>query len=175
MIGLMRQFVIPAALQLLPPAMSSPEAVAMLVAIGYQESRFEARLQRVAAGKTPPARGFWQFEKAGVNGVLADAGTGPVARQALVSLRYRRDLTVGNVHELIAHNDVLAAVFARLYLYQHPHHLPTRDQVADGWTQYVETWRPGSPHRHTWARAWHVAWTTSDLSPDDTGASTGEV
>ena len=44
----------------LPDRMLSDEAVTMMLAIGYQESRFEHRRQIRG-----PARGFWQFEHGG--------------------------------------------------------------------------------------------------------------
>jgi len=52
-------------LKLLPQKMDTPDARAMLVAIGLQESGFAYRKQ--VGG---PARSFWQFEMGGVTGVL---------------------------------------------------------------------------------------------------------
>ena len=53
-----RDVVIPAALHMLPGHMDSPEARAMLLAIGLQESKLTYRRQ--VGG---PAHGFWQDRK----------------------------------------------------------------------------------------------------------------
>lgn len=157
MIAIVRQHVIPATYTLLPAAMASDEATAMLLAIGYQESRFEHRTQ--VGG---PARGYWQFEQmGGVTGVLGHERTRHHAAEALAALHYPATVTPWAVYEAIAHNDVLACVFARLLLWTLPWPLPRADQPEDGWRQYLAAWRPGKPHAHTWRQAWAIAWTTA--------------
>lgn len=152
MIELIRAHVLPAAYAVLPPEMSSPEATRMLLAIGWQESRFEHRFQ-LGGG---PARGFWQFESGGgVRGVLNHASTRKVVRDALTCLRYPFQPTPAGCHFAIEHNDIAAAVFARLLLWVHPDPLPTTDSV--GWAQYIAQWRPGKPHPETWAESWRKA------------------
>src|SRR5690606_34658050 len=142
----------PAAYAVLPAPMASPGATAMLLAIGWQESRFAHR-QQVGG----PARGYWQFEQmGGVRGVLAHAQTGAVAREALVRLGYRRDATPWSVYDAIAHNDMLAAGWARLLLWTLPDALPQASDVEVAWRQYMAAWRPGRPHRGTWDEAWQV-------------------
>lgn len=161
MIDLLHRFIVPAAYELLPPAMASDRATAMLLAIALQESKAEERRQLPRApGKPPgPAKGLWQFEAGGgVKGVLTHPKTQKLAREALVELRYRRSLTVPEIHALLEHNDILAAVFARLNLWWLSAPLPPRDGMNEGWRQYLEAWRPGEPHPATWpgnfARAW---------------------
>lgn len=56
------------------------------------------------------------------------------------------------------HNDVLAAVFARLLLWTLPDALPDVHSYEDGWHQYVSAWRPGKPHPATWRGLYGVAW-----------------
>lgn len=151
------RFVVPAAFDVLPPAMMSPPATAMLLAIALQESKCVTRRQ----GGNGPARGFWQFETGGVAGVLLHAKSGPQARAALVALCYSPHLTAADVRTVIEHNDVLACVFARLLLWTLPDTLPGREAPQAGWLQYLRGWRPGKPHPETWAgnfdRAWNMA------------------
>ena len=143
------------ALALLPARMSSPEAEVMLLAIGLQESRFQHRRQLAGSPPRPtgPAKSFWQAELGGgmVTGLL----------------RYHddrvRDLAVGlcavrgvdpsprAVWDAIERDDVLAAGLARLLLWTDPGRLPRLGDADGAWQLYVRTWRPGKPHRSTWA------------------------
>lgn len=147
------------ALSLLPPAMTSAEAEAMLIAMAWQESRLTHRRQ--IGG---PARGYWQFELGGgVLGVLAHAQTRVLIRGVMAALDYAPDSTPYACHDAIGHNDVLAGAFARLLLWTVPAPLPRRAEPSIGWTQYREAWRPGKPHPESWADAWSVAWSTIDV------------
>jgi len=150
------RFVIPAAYSLLPPKMNSPEATAMLLAIGLQESEFVARKQRGGG----PARGFWQFERGGgVKGVCQHRDTRDLLAEALTVMRYGH--IIGNLPELhyaIEDNDVVACVFARLLLFTLPWPLPTRGEHDKAWLQYTEAWRPGKPHRDTWDGNFDTGW-----------------
>lgn len=140
------------ALSLLPPKMSSRQAVAMMIAIALQESRIEHRRQ--IGG---PARGFWQFEAGGgVTGVLRHASTGATIRGVLDLLRY--DDSVQTSYQAIEHNDILAAVYARLLLWTLPQRLPEVGEPALGWDEYEDAWRPGAPHRQTWDNFYAQAW-----------------
>jgi hypothetical protein len=149
-IELVRRFIVPAAYAVLPADLSSPPATRLVMAIGWQESRFQHRRQ--IGG---PARGLWQFESAGVKGVLAHEASKDLIRAAFAALQYRHAPTPYGCHSALEHNDVLAAVFARLLLWTLPWPLPTT--AEDGWRQYLAAWRPGRPHAHTWAEAWAVA------------------
>lgn len=143
--------VIPAALSLLPPRMTSLGAKALLLAIGLQESRFLYRAQ-----VRGPARGFWQFESNGVRGVLGHRASQQHAIAASTSLIY--DPGVPRVMTAIEHNDTLAAVFARLLLWTHPRALPAVEETEQAWEYYLQLWRPGKPHEGTWANHYEAAW-----------------
>lgn len=150
-----RERAITPALALLPARMSSPEAEVMLLAIGLQESRFQHRRQLVGSPPRPtgPAKSFWQAELGGgmVTGLL----------------RYHddrvRDLAVGlcavrgvdpsprAVWDAIERDDVLAAGLARLLLWTDPARLPALGDADGAWQLYIRVWRPGKPHRSTWA------------------------
>lgn len=148
------RYVIPAALSLLPGRMTSPEAHAMLLAIGLQESRFDERVQ--IGG---PAHGYWQFEKnGGTKGVLTHAGTRPVVLPLLEMLNYRP--VVAECYNALTHNDTLACVFARLLLWTVPGRLPKAIEVEIAWQQYLIGWQPGRPHRETWNQFYLEAWRT---------------
>lgn len=152
------------AFEILPLRMDSTEAAVMMLAIGLQESRFEHRVQLIGRSRhwwqslNGPARGWWQFEKAGgVVGVLRHHASREYASDICELLRY--PASAGVVHRAIAHNDVLAASFARLLLWTDPEPLPTYADGADAaWEYYLRNWRPGKPHPSTWAAFWDRAW-----------------
>ncbi len=140
------------ALDLLPPQMASDEAVAMLLAIGMQESRFAHRIQ-----VRGPARGFWQFERIG----LVEVATGRLTREHFLGvcrqLRYPPELDF--LFEGLAHNDILVCCAARLLLWPDRAPLPSREHGPDvAWDYYIRRWCPGKPHRHTWNGFWEQAW-----------------
>lgn len=144
--------IIEPALRILPPMMTSDGAKAMLLAIGMQESRLEYRKQI-----NGPARGLWQFERGGgVQGVLRHHLTSDYAKD--VCWKLGNAGTVASVYRGLASDDVLAACFARLLLWTLPGALPARDNVNGAWDQYIAAWRPGKPHRHTWADFYTQAW-----------------
>jgi len=147
-----RAYILPAALSLLPTRMDTPEARRMLLAIGLQESRFEHRRQI-----SGPARGFWQFERGGVVGVIRHPATKDHLRAAVVALHYDAELADDDVglHATIEHNDVLAAVVARLNLWWLPEPLAT--EPGEGWNQYLSAWRPGRPRHESWMVCWRLA------------------
>lgn len=143
--------VIPAAMTLLPQKMDTPQARAMLLAIGLQESRFQYRKQ-----VRGPARGFWQFETIGVRGVLLHGASKRYIEPVLTELRYDNIPTTSYV--AIEHNDILAAVFARLLLWTSPRALPKQTEAEDGWEIYLSCWRPGKPHHETWEQFFLQSW-----------------
>lgn len=147
-------FTLPAAFALLPAEMRSAEAMAMLIAIGLQESDgFTARRQ-YAGG---PARGFWQFELTGVIGVLKHPATVDELARVVRLLRYRQ-ATPAELLEALEHNDTLAACFARCLLWTLPGGLPGPNEAPAAWRQYIDAWRPGKPHPETWTANYSVAW-----------------
>lgn len=140
------------ALQLLPRKMDSKEARLMLLAIGYQESRFTDRRQLVGSPPKPvgPAKSFWQAERGGgmVHGVRTHSGVKAHANR----LYEARGVEPNNqaIWDAIEHDDVLAAGLARLLLWTDPHKLPEIGDEDSAWELYLRTWRPGKPHRSTW-------------------------
>lgn len=155
MIEIVRRHIVPAAYAVLPSEMCSDEATAMVLAIGYQESRFTARRQWPKG----PARGFFQFEASGgTRGVIGHEATRDALKRAWQSLGYRDVLTPFALQEAITHNDVLAFACARLLLWTLPDRLPTRDEPELGWNQYTAAWRPGKSRRETWDDAWRIGW-----------------
>jgi hypothetical protein len=155
MVALITQYVIPATFALLPPEMRAPSAAVMLTAIGLQESRF---LHRRQIGG--PARGFWQFEPAGVVAVRGHQATRDAATRLLQALRYPATMPTEDVLEALGHNDVLACGCARLLLWASPLALPVSREESDldlGWDLYVSSWRPGKPHPETWETLYHEA------------------
>ncbi len=158
-----KTLVFPAAFGLLP-RMDSPEARAMLVAIGLQESRLTHRRQ-LGGG---PARGFWQFEfGGGVRGVLNHIATRPLIQDVLETMQY--DFLPDSSYEAIQHNDVLACCFARLLLWTVPQSLPRKGDANGAWNQYISAWRPGRPHRQTWDAFYDQAWESAGYSLRITG------
>lgn len=136
---------------LLPANMDVPAAKAMLIAIAMQESRWDERRQIRG-----PARGFWQFELAGIKGVLAHRASRPLIEVVLSRLDYNYDPHVS--YTAIEHNDVLAFAYARCLLWTIPQSLPQRNNSAEGWAQYTDAWRPGKPWRQTWDAFFKSAW-----------------
>lgn len=146
------QFVVTPGLGLLPGSMTSPGAVAMLLSIGLQESRFIHRRQ--IGG---PARGFYQFEHGGgVKGVLQHHQTSQLICDILDRLQY--DHSSLTSYTAIEHNDLLATVYARLLLWTLPDSLPKQEEYDRSWDQYIEAWRPGRPHRASWDGFYRQAW-----------------
>lgn len=143
---------IPDALSLLPGRMDSAAAVAMLLAIGLQESKFTHRRQ--VGG---PAKGLWQFEQAGgVAGVLNHDLTRPVIAPICDLLLY--PATSLECYTALEHNDVLAACFARLLLWTDARALPSSIEPAKGWDIYLAQWRPGKPRPADWPGNFTTAW-----------------
>jgi len=150
---LLETAIIPA-LRLLPEKMDSDAAIAMCIAIALQESRVKHRRQ--IGG---PARGYWQFEQGGgVRGVLTHPASQQHIRAVLAALDYDPTSDPAACYAAIEHNDILAAAFARLLLYTLPDALPARNAHGVGWTQYLNTWRPGKPHRETWDEYYETGW-----------------
>lgn len=158
-----REHTIPAALALLPGRMDSPEARAMLLAVGLQESDFNARIQggRGTRAGTGPARGFWQFERAGGVAEILSAPTTSVLVVPICRM-FLFDPKPAVVHDAIAYHDVLACVFARLLLYRDPRPMPHDTEAEKGWDIYLRNWRPGAPRPAAWlgpAGSFATAWT----------------
>jgi hypothetical protein len=158
-IELIQHHIIPAAYELLPTKMNRPEATAMLLAIGLQESRFQHRTQM-----NGPARSFWQFEAGGgCAGVLGHVASKRHIIGAHSLLQYDLPVGAAELHRVIADNDVLAAVCARLLLWTDSRPMPRKEDGPEAaWQLYARTWRPGKPHRETWDKFHESAWARID-------------
>lgn len=137
---------ITAAFNLLPVKMAGKEARIMLLAIQLQEDPQQLRRQ-MGDG---PARGLWQFEKAGVRGVLGHPTTGATAAKLCNTQQVVPATNV--VIEWLPDDDVLAAGFARLLLWTDPAKLPAIGEVRQAFDLYLRTWRPGAYTRGTDAK-----------------------
>ena len=143
-------------LRLLPPAMDTKEARVLMYAIGLQESRFTHRAQVIDGGGKGPARGYWQFERAGgVRGVLRH----PASKFWMHSVCNARNVPAQETSVWLAMetDDVLAAAAARLLLFTDPARLPAVGEQAESWTYYLRNWRPGKPHPRTWPECYETA------------------
>ena len=144
------------ALRLLPPAMDSKEARVMLYAIGLQESRFTHRAQVIDGGGKGPARGYWQFERAGgVRGVLRH----PASKFWMHSVCNARNVPAQETSVWLAMetDDVLAAAAARLLLFTDPSKLPAIGEQSEALRYYLRNWRPGKRHPRTWPECYETA------------------
>jgi hypothetical protein len=148
------RFVIVPTLAMLGPRYESEEARAMLIAIALQESGLRHRRQIRG-----PARGWWQFETAGVAGVRQHGASEAVAQSVMTICGYD-GLDSAALKARIEHNDMLACAFARLLLATLPARLPTRIESEMGWDQYLTAWRPGHPRAEKWERNYDLAWST---------------
>jgi hypothetical protein len=118
----------------------------ILTAIAFQESGLVHRAQKPSR----IARGFWQFEQIGIDGVEKHPATSKYATEVRLSLSIERD----EVYRAIEYNDVLAAAYARLLLWRHPDPIPT--DMDQAWDYYIALWRPGKAHPARWPRSWMV-------------------
>lgn len=130
--------------EVLPQKMRSDNASALMVAIGLQESRLIYRRQ--IGG---PARGLWQFEPIAVRDVMTRGSS----KDSAIAICNDRDVKFDEkeIYNALEHDDVLAAAFARLHLWNCPKPLPAIGDIDGAWKYYAfDTWRPGKPHRKTW-------------------------
>ena len=139
--------VIEPGLALLPSYMVSDEARVLLMATAGQESGLSVRKQ--AGG---PARGYWQFEPAGVSGVSASNGA-----SFLQGVCATLDVRWADVSTAIEYNDPLACVVARLCLWADPAPLPAIGNKSGAWSYYMNAWRPGKPAPSRWDVAYATA------------------
>lgn len=126
-----------------------------MLAIALQESRLMHRRQVTASGEeNGPAMSYWQFEKGGgCKGVLTHYTCAQKMR--VTCANFDVEATPEALWQAMQYNDVVAATAARLLIYSLPSKLP--QNVADGWAQYLQAWRPGKPHPNTWAANWNLA------------------
>jgi len=133
------------ALEMLGEKFMGPRAEVMLLTIAQQESGLRA-IQQASGG---PGRGLWQFEPPACGDVL----TRPTSRfhAALACENCGGvDPSQDAVYAALLTNDVLAAAFARLKLWNDPAQLPLVGDPVGAWDFYVQTWHPGKPRRDSW-------------------------
>ena len=167
--------ILPTAARLKPHKITvNPEAEAMLLAIGLQESALTHRYQVLSGGRKGPARGLWQFERGGgVKGVLSHPSTTKIAN--IFAVYHAGTAELGAVHARLEYDDILACAFARLLLYTDPRSLPQpvpnddapesfgskntpiHESQAAAWEYYLRNWRPGKPHPNAWPANWQAA------------------
>lgn len=131
-------------LRALPAVMATPEAQVMLLAIGLQESQFKTRKQTGG-----PARGFWQFERVGVRGVLNHPSS--KGKAAAFCAAAGVEPSESMVYGMLDKDDLLACQIARLLLWTDPAPLPALGDADAAWAYYLRTWQPGKPHPEHWA------------------------
>ena len=148
----LHRHVVPAACALLPAKMDTPAARAMVLAIALQESDCCHRAQ---CGHGP-AKSFFQFELGGIAGVLTHPASKAPLYAVLLTLNYPPAASA--VHAAIEHNDILAAVCARLLLWTDAKPLPGPNEAEAGWEVYSRTWRPGRPRHADWGPNFAEAW-----------------
>ncbi|WP_295445128.1 hypothetical protein [uncultured Thiodictyon sp.] len=135
-----------------PPRTTPAETI--MLTIAAQESGFASRYQKLTGDTPGPARGWWQFEqKGGVQGVMHHSATQMAA--AAICITYAVAFQSGAIWRALEGHDGLATAFARLLLFTDPQPLPTTPDAA--WNYYLRNWRPGKPHRATWAANWDAA------------------
>lgn len=142
--------VIEPTLREMPDRMTSDAARIMLLAIGRQESAFAHRAQ-----VRGPARGLWQFEVAGITGVMRHP-------HSAAETRYWCDLhdvacTPMGIYHALNGNDVFACGIARLLLWTDHKALPARGDENAAWACYLRNWRPGRPSRMRWEQSYPAA------------------
>lgn len=172
---LLNTLAITPALALLPERMDTPDARRMLICIALQESALKYRQQVLRHGRRwwewrGPARGWPQFEPAGLRGVLTHPASRGYAAHVLTTLGYDSPAALmpawlTSAHEALKHNDTLAMAMARLLLWTLPQAMAT--EVEGGLAQYLNAWRPGAWSRGTqaqrlalrekWGRNWQFA------------------
>ena len=155
--------IIEPALRLLPPMMTSDQAMAQMLAIQAQEDPNQVRRQIAGYREDKTviwgvAMGLWQFERAGVAGVLRHRKTRDHA--LTICHRLGNAGTVASVYHQLQHDDVLAACFARLNLWWLKGPLPAKGDVEEGWRQYIAAWGPGAPKPKKWPGNFKRAWET---------------
>jgi len=139
---LIEELVLPG-LRDLPNVAVTPQAAAMLTAIGLHESNLSHRY-RVTALSDPmrkgDARGLWQFTTDMVRRVLNAASTKQRAED--LCRQYVGTLSIDAVWANLEFQDNLACQFARLLLLPDPAALPqpTEANGNTAWVYYVRVW-----------------------------------
>lgn len=146
-------------LALLPAQMTSDAVRVQLLAMGLQESRFNARAQLNGG----PAHGFWQAEQGGmVRGVLKSPATRQHALALCLACAVQPLEAV--VWDALEDDDFLACGIARLGLWADANPMPAIGDSDAAWQCYLRNWRPGHPRPETWAGFYASASSTTTAS-----------
>lgn len=133
-------------------------AECMLAAIPHQETNY-ASLYQIGDDGQPIeelARGFYQFELAGVSGTMNHP-----ANDWLLPLLAKNgfvDPTPESIHWALPGSSALQIWLARSNLWWNSE--PLVEPIADAaheeaaWQYYLFCWNPGQPHRSSWGPAW---------------------
>lgn len=135
--------VLTAALAMMPPNFDTPQARVMLLSIGLQESELCFHIQC-----NGPAHGLWQFERSGVIAALSTPTAHAIMPDICAKLGVPFDAT--SIYQALPHNDVLAAIVARLLLWADRDTLPALGDSSGAYSYYLANWRPGKPRPHDW-------------------------
>lgn len=144
-------YTIPAAYSLLPEAMRSDKATAMLVGIGLHESDgFRARRQY----RGGPAHGFLQFERQTVKALMLHPASQAAVDGLINALSYRLPkATVARqaleVFNAMSDNDTLTFGMGRSLLWTVPMPLVGAEEPGEAFRQYLAGWQPGAYKRGT--------------------------
>jgi hypothetical protein len=135
-------------------ALDTPEARLFSLAISFQETDVDDRIQVGDGGKLLPkyARSFWQFERMGG---VAELIEHPKAGPLLKAICERLDIPceVNLLHEAMAWNDFLAACMARLLFWIDPDPVPGLTDVDKAYQVYDRRWRPGNKRPEDWPKS----------------------
>lgn len=156
---LLYQAAIKPALSVLPPAMTSPQACVMLLAIAGQESAFLSRWQKGGG----PARGYWQCEREAVEDVWQRQHAN--IQQVLIDLDYVGVSGESGMWAALPYDATLAAAVARLILYLDRAPLPATNDPETAWDYYLRCWRPGRPDKNRWPNAHKTAVNVVAVTP----------
>lgn len=157
-----RQFlmlVIRPGLAMLDEAKRGPAAECMMLAIALQETGLRYLYQVDGDGRPllKLARGFWQFEKGGVRGVLTHPSTAWL--RDMLARHGMPGATVDQLHLALPASSLLQAWCARanLWWFHDPLPQPAAEGQHEGWMQYLAIWGPGKPRPLEWHGNWAAA------------------
>jgi hypothetical protein len=135
----------------------SPAAARMLLAIALHESGLEHRVQVGRDGKKLPhlARGYWQFEPAGVRAAISHPSN-EWLRAKLPELGYA-GAAAKDLHHAVAHSELLMVLLARGLLWPDRARLADAEETERAYRIYDGCWRPGAKRPAAWPGCWSKA------------------
>lgn len=143
-----------------PPTSANAERFQLAIALQESGPNLTARFQGSPAEVAGPAKSWWQFELAGVTGVVNHNAT--AAHATKLAERCHVIFNAPAIYRAMEGHDVLAAGMARLLIWTDPQALPATE--AKGWERYLWLWRPGKPRLETWPANWATASATIEAN-----------